>query len=142
MAREVDELGWIVYSVPYPDAIRDALCGYERMLGVISRANKMGYIYGVDFEIGFEYGCSIDGDTPSNFFVKAGSAAAKDKILKGYMRGLRKLRSPDLTAAISKWWDWTRSKDFPHYGIFKKFGGHTVAHMTYPGMKELESQTA
>jgi len=142
MARQADEFGWIVYSVPYPDAIRNALSGYERMLGVISRANQMGYVYGEDFEIGFEYGCSIDGDTPSNFFVKAGSAAAKDKVLTGYMRGLSKLRSAGLTAAISKWVAWTSSKDFPHYRIFKKFKQHNVCLMSYPGMKELESQTA
>jgi len=48
-----------VFPNPYSYAGQKSLGGIERMLGVISRANQMGYVYGKDFEIVFERGDDI-----------------------------------------------------------------------------------
>ncbi len=139
MAKRFDFGGdWYVYPLPESDT-KTALNGYERMLGVISRANQMGYVYGKDFEIGFEYYGCISGDSPSNFYVAKDSAALKDKVFTGYMRGLSRMRSKGLVEGVKKWHAWTSSKDFPYYRVFKKFAGHQLAHLTYPGYVEGET---
>lgn len=111
----------LVYGNPYEYPGQKSLNGIERLLGVISRANEMGYVYGKDFEVVFERGDDIECASPSNFVIYKGSRAEKDTVLKSYMRGLSKLRTPALIAAAARWDKWTEEKDFPGYGVFKHF---------------------
>jgi len=111
----------LVFVNPYLYNGQKSLWGMERLVGVISRANQMGYVYGKDFEIGFERGDDINSASPAFFVIYKGSAAEKDSVLKGYMRGLSKFRSAALTAAAAKWEKWTDEKDFPGYSVFKHF---------------------
>jgi len=126
----INEEGDIEFIVPFPHK-GNSLTGFERLLGVISRANKMGYVYGKDFEVGFAFYCGIRDSSPQEFIIYKGSPAAKDKVFKGFMRGLQSQRSTSLTASVGRWKTWMRQPDFPGWGVFKYFDRHQLAHMDY-----------
>ena len=125
----VNEDGNIEFIVPYNTG--KALTGDERLLGVISRANKMGYVFGKDFEVGFEFYCGIRESSPSDFVIYKGSRAANDTVFKGYMRGLNKLRSEGLVEAVKRFNVWRKQPDFPGWKVFHYYEGHQMAHMEY-----------
>jgi hypothetical protein len=125
----VNEDGNIEFIVPYNPG--KALSGSERLLGVISRANKMGYVFGKDFEVGFEFYCGIRESSPSDFVIYKGSRAAKDTVFKGYMRGLSRMRSQSLIDAVKRFKEWRRQPDFPGWNVFHYYEGHQMAHMDY-----------